>query len=344
MNDDEKYKALVEKNQAYDGVFYTAVLTTGIFCRTVCTARKPKRENVAFYDTVKDAMAAGFRPCKICRPLEGIGQVPLDIQSLIAEVEHSPEKQIKAYELKLRGYNPATVRRWFQKHYGMTFSTFSRLTRMNNGLTQIKRGENLLEATYGSGYSSVSGFTDAFNKAYGSSPMGSIQKDPLLFKHFDTALGPMIAVANSEGLVLLEFGDRRMLETELKCIVKQFKSPLLPGLNSHIQHTMEEISAYFKGELKQFTIPLVIKGTDFQKRAWMALKDIPYGVTKSYLEQAVAIGQPTAVRAIGTANGMNKLAIVIPCHRVIGHDGKLTGYGGGLWRKEKLLNLERGYR
>jgi AraC family transcriptional regulator of adaptative response/methylated-DNA-[protein]-cysteine methyltransferase len=341
MNEDQMYAALVNKDKAYDGSFYVGVKTTGIFCRTVCTARKPKRENVSFYSTVNEAMAAGYRPCKICRPLEGIGAIPIDIKGLIEEVEREPQRKIKEYELKQRGYDPATLRRWFQKHYGMSFSAFCRMNRINHAFGRLKEGEDVLQTALESGYESVSGFSDAYGKVMGTAPGRKHQPEPLLYKHFDTPLGPMMAIANGEGLVLLEFGDRRMLESELSSLIKHFKCPLLPGTNSYIEKTIEEVDLYMKGELKVFSVPLVWVGTAFQKRVWQSLMEIPYGEVRSYQEQAKAMGQPSAVRAVGTANGMNKLAIIIPCHRVIGSDGNLTGYGGGVWRKEWLLKLEK---
>lgn len=341
MNEDQMYTALVNKDKAYDGSFYVGVKTTGIFCRTVCTARKPKRENVSFYPTVGDAMAAGFRPCKICRPLEGVGAIPEDINRLIEEVERAPERKIKAYELKQRGYDPATLRRWFQKHYGMSFSAFCRMNRINHAYGRLKEGEDVLETALISGYESVSGFSEAYSKVMGSSPGNKQQPEPLLYKHFDTELGAMIVISNPEGIVLLEFGDRRMLETELNHLIKHFRCPLLPGTNVHIQKAIEEVGLYLKGELKAFSVPMVWVGTDFQKRVWQGLMAIPYGEVRSYQEQAKAIGNPSAVRAVGTANGMNKLAIMVPCHRVIGSDGNLAGYGGGVWRKEWLIKLEQ---
>ena len=151
----------------------------------------------------------------------------------------------------------------------------------------------------------------------------------------------MVAVASEQGLSLLEFGDRRMLESEFTDLQKRLDAVLLPGKNEFTEAAVQQILEYFAGTRKTFSVPLHAPGTEFQQRVWEALRQIPFGEIRSYGEIATAIGEPKAVRAVGTANGMNRIAIIIPCHRVIGADGALTGYGGGLWRKDWLLQHER---
>jgi AraC family transcriptional regulator of adaptative response/methylated-DNA-[protein]-cysteine methyltransferase len=152
----------------------------------------------------------------------------------------------------------------------------------------------------------------------------------------------MIAGATEDALFLLEFADRRMLETEIEQVRSRTGRLAMPGVNNIIRRIGEELEAYFAGELRDFTVPLAMPGSDFQRAVWEELRRIPYGETRSYGEQARRLGQPPeAVRAVARANGDNRIAIVIPCHRVIGADGRLTGYGGGLWRKRRLLDLER---
>lgn len=343
MNDDDKYKALVDKSKAYDGAFYAGVKTTGIFCRTVCTARKPLRENVVFYNNVQEAMAAGFRPCKICRPMEAVDEMPQAYAKLIESLENNPNQKIKAYDLKQRGIDPNTLRRWFQKHYGMSFQAYARMYRISQAFGAVKDGEKVLDAALESGYNSISGFNSAYEKLIGTSPKHSRQAElnMLLYKRFDTPLGPMIAIASDEGLCLMEFGDRRMLESEFADLKKRLKADIFPGTNSHIEQGINEVMAYFAGELKVFTVKLHTPGTIFQNEVWKGLCEIPYGSIESYKQLAIRIGNPSAVRAVGRANGMNRLAIIIPCHRVIGANGELTGYGGGLWRKDWLLEHEK---
>ena len=346
MTDNEKYTALVDKDPAYDGAFFAAVKTTGIFCRTTCTARKPKKENVCFYDTIHDALAAGYRPCKICRPMESANQVPEDIAALLAEVQANPQFRITEWQLKQRGLDPNTLRRWFLKHYGMTFQAFCRMNRINTAFGAIRDGNSVLDAALESGYSSASGFATAFDKIIGTAP-GKAKREPqnvLVYQRFDAPLGPMVAIASEKGLCLLEFGDRRMLESEFADLQKRLSAVLLPGKNEFTEEAVRQIQEYFAGTRKTFSVPLHAPGTEFQQRVWAALREIPFGEMRSYGEIASAIGEPKAVRAVGTANGMNRIAIMIPCHRVIGADGALTGYGGGLWRKDWLLKHEQEHR
>lgn len=346
MTNDEKYTALVEKDSAYDGAFFTAVRTTGIFCRTTCTARKPKRENVCFYDTIHDALSAGYRPCKICRPMESANHIPKEIAQLLQDVQANPQFRLTEWELRQRGFDPSTLRRWFQKHYGISFQAFCRMNRINTAFGAMKDGNSVLDAALDSGYASPSGLANAFEKTLGTTPGKAKRelKNVLVYQRFDSPLGPMIAVASEQGLCLLEFGDRRMLESEFTDLQQRLDAVLLPGTNEFTQAAVQQIGEYFAGTRKSFTVPLHAPGSAFQQRVWAALREIPFGEIRSYGDIASAIGEPKAVRAVGTANGMNRLAILIPCHRVIGADGALTGYGGGLWRKDWLLRHEQEHK
>jgi AraC family transcriptional regulator of adaptative response/methylated-DNA-[protein]-cysteine methyltransferase len=163
-------------------------------------------------------------------------------------------------------------------------------------------------------------------------------------KHFNTVLGEMVACATPEGLCLLEFADRRLLSWELEEISKRLEADVTPGNNDILTLTVNQLSDYFEGNRKEFDIPLIMTGTDFQRSVWERLLKIPYGETRSYQELANELGNAKSVRAVGTANGFNKMSIVIPCHRVIGSNGHLVGYGGGLKRKRWLLDHERFHR
>jgi AraC family transcriptional regulator of adaptative response/methylated-DNA-[protein]-cysteine methyltransferase len=150
-----------------------------------------------------------------------------------------------------------------------------------------------------------------------------------------------VAGATAQGICLLEFTDRRMLEAQFSAVRRLFDAPALPGSNEHLERLEDEIQRYFAGTLREFTVPLLYPGTPFQQQVWNELLAIPYGETRSYQQLAAAVSSPQAVRAVGRANGLNRIAIVIPCHRVINKDGSLCGYGGGLRRKQYLLELER---
>jgi AraC family transcriptional regulator of adaptative response/methylated-DNA-[protein]-cysteine methyltransferase len=156
-----------------------------------------------------------------------------------------------------------------------------------------------------------------------------------------TALGPMVAAATDDGVCLLEFTERRMLPTQLAIVERRFGA-LVGGRHAYLERLQDELDAYFAGSLSTFNVPVVAPGSPFEEQVGSALREIPPGETRSYDELALALGRPGAARAVGRANGRNRIAILIPCHRVIGADGHLTGYGGGLWRKERLLALERG--
>lgn len=341
LSKDMLYKALLKKDPQFEGQFYAGIKTTGIFCRPTCRARKPKKKNVEYFATAKEALSHGYRPCKICRPLEDAGEMPTEIRSLLRELETNPAAKISDIMLAQKGFQPSRIRRWFIKNHGMTFHTYQRLLRINNALTIMKNGENVAEAAFESGYESLSGFQYSFNKATTKSPRESNTIDPLVFSRFTTPLGPMIAFGNEKGIFLLEFTDRKALEKELQQIRNFFKLNIFPGTNKNIEKLKTQMKEYFDGTRKDFDVPLVTHGTEFQEKIWRILKQISFGATRSYRDVAVLSGNPKAVRAVGRAVGSNRISIIIPCHRVIGADGKITGYGGGIWRKKWLLVLEK---
>lgn len=333
-------RAYLAGDATYNGLFFLGVRTTGIFCRPTCPARKPLPKNVEYFPTARAALVAGFRPCKRCRPLAEDDQPPWAAE-LLAEVERDPAPRISDGDLKVRGIDPATVRRYFLRHYGMTFQAFTRARRLSGAFHQIREGEPLDAAAFDSGFDSHSGFHDAFLRTFGDTPGQSRGRNCVLLSWVRSPLGPLVAGATTDGVCLLEFSDRRMLEAQFATIRKRFAAPGVPGSNSHLETLRSELERYFAGTLREFSVPLVYPGTAFQRRVWEQLLTIPYGRTRSYQELAAAIGDPKAVRAVGRANGMNRVAIVIPCHRVINKSGDLGGYGGGLRRKQFLLDLER---
>ncbi|OGF64146.1 MAG: XRE family transcriptional regulator [Candidatus Fischerbacteria bacterium RBG_13_37_8] len=340
-DEDLMYQALANKDASFEGIFYVGVKTTGIFCRPACTAKTPQKQNVEFFPTAREAVLNGYRPCKLCNPLGYKGDMPDWLQPLLKELQDNPDTKVKDRDLKRRGIDPNRVRRWFKKNHNMTFQTYLRTLRISNAFGRIKHGDKVIDAAFESGYDSLSGFTDAFKKSTGFSPNKSKHQQLIKVTRILTPLGPMLAGATDQGICLLEFIDRRMIETQIQRLKKLLKAELIPGSNKHFDELHKQLNEYFRGERKEFTVPLVLMGTDFQKRAWRALLEIPYGATRSYKEQAESIAHPTAVRAVARANGDNRISIIIPCHRVIGSNGELVGYGGSLWRKCYLLNLEK---
>ncbi len=336
------YAALLARDATYDGVFFVAVKTTDIFCRPICAAKKPKRENVDFYPTARDALFAGFRPCKRCRPLEPPGGTPDWLAPALLSVELDPERRLHDADLRGLGIEPSRARRWFQSNHGMTFHAYVRARRLGRAFQSLREGKNLDTVVFEHGYESHSGFRSAFGKTFGRAPAGARREDLIVSQLLESPLGPLVVGATRDGVCLLEFSDRRMLERQLRTLERRVGACVVPGTNAPLEQMVSELSAYFVGRRQHFTVPLVTPGSDFQQSVWRALRRIPYGETRSYAQVAREIGQPSAVRAVARANGDNRIAIVIPCHRVIGSNGTLTGYGGGLWRKKRLLELEQG--
>lgn len=335
-------KAFLESNADYNGVFVVAVKTTGIFCKPSCPARKPLLKNIEFFERPGDALYAGYRPCKRCRPMEPEGATPEFVQKALDLLNGSDNARIMAYELRSAGLSPDRLRRYFQKHYGMTFQAYARGQRLGKALAKIREGRSVIEATVETGYESTSGFRAAFTKAFGFPPSEHRSHRTLTLAWLDTPLGAMVAGADEAHLYLLEFIDRRMLGTQLEVLQRHLKCGFEPGMNPVLEQTQRELSEYFDGKRQAFAVPMATPGSAFQHRVWKELIEIPYGKTSSYGEIADRLGSVGAQRAVGKANGENRIAIFIPCHRVIRADGTLCGYGGGLWRKQRLLELETG--
>lgn len=340
----EMYRAIIERDQSFTGIFVVAVKTTGVFCRPGCPAKAPRRENVEFFANSSQALHAGYRPCKRCRPMDGGTTAPDWVSELITNVDRNPAQRHTDADLRAMNIDPTRVRRYFKEHYGMTFQAYQRARRVGLAMTEVRRNGHVNGVGYQHGYQSDSGFRDAFARLFGSTPGRAVQTNEsnhLLVKWIDTPLGALIAGANDEGLCLLEYVDRRGLERQLETMQRRLKCAVTPGDHAHLESIARELASYFEGELTEFRTPLYLNGSPFQVRVWQRLLEIPFGETLSYSQMATDIGRPGAQRAVGRANGENRIAIVIPCHRVVRSDGTLCGYGGGMWRKQWLLDHER---
>jgi len=338
----EYYEALLSRDPRYDGVVYYGIVTTGIFCRPVCSARKPRRENVRYFRSAKEAIDAGFRPCKLCAPLDPAGTVPEAYRELFAAAVDGGGRRLRDADIRGRGLDPEAVRRWWKRRYGVTYQAFSRSARLAAAFDSIRCGRTVTEAAFASGYGSLSGFGGASKAATGSSPSDAARRGSIWISRLETPLGTMVAGDFKGRLCLLEFADRRALETEIADLERLLGAASAPGRTELHGETERQLGEYFAGQRRAFELELELAGTEFQRTAWKALLSIPYGETRSYKDEAKAIGRPEAVRAVARANGQNRVAIVVPCHRVIGSDGSLTGYGGGLPRKRALLDIESG--
>lgn len=338
LSNDEMYQALLDKNSQYEGVFIVGVKTTGIFCRPTCTARKPKPENVEFFDSTKQALANGYRACKVCSPMIEYQSSPEWLEWLLKKVEEFPDKKWKDFELSELGFSPSRIRRYFKKTHGITFQAYLRMSRINQAFLKIKEGQTVTQSAFEQGYDSLSGFSETFKNLTGFTP--GTKGQVITINRIPTPLGPMMIGVTDEGLCLLEFTDRKMLETQIAVLKKRMQSEMITGKHPMIDQVSDQLVAYFEGKRKVFDVPLVVPGTEFQQKAWNALTQIPFGVTRSYKQQADVVGNIKAVRAVARANGENRISIIIPCHRIIGSDGSIVGYGGGVHRKQWLLKRE----
>ena len=335
------YEAIARKDGSLDGLVYVCVKTTGIFCRPVCPARTPKAENVDFVSSIEDALAGGYRPCKRCRPLEHPDSPSALLQRLLELVEADPSRRWSEADLRALGVEPATARRHFQRRFDMTFSQYVGARRLGHAFKTIKEGDRVIEAQLDAGFESGSGFRNAFARQFGDPPNRSRDALSFVMAWLDTPLGPMLAVADENHLHMLEFVERSKLADHLERYRTQYNASVTPGDSPALARIRQEVTDYFSGRSLTFASDVAGAGTDFQRQTWSALRAIPPGETRSYADLAKAIGRPGAVRAVANANRQNRCAIILPCHRVIGSDGSLTGYAGGLWRKQWLLEHEQ---
>jgi AraC family transcriptional regulator of adaptative response/methylated-DNA-[protein]-cysteine methyltransferase len=340
LSEREMTTAWRRRDASYDGVFVFAVKTTGIFCRPSCPSQ-PKRENLEFFRSSGAAVRAGYRPCKRCQPELATGQPPAWVAGLMQRAAEAPGQKISAGDLRKLGIQPERVRRWFQKHHGMTFAAWCRGLRLSRAFTQIRAGQPVDDVVFDHGFESHSGFREAFARTFGTTPRRAGQRDCLRVALLDTPLGPMLAAASDDAICQLEFADRRGLERSYAELRRRFQLPVVPGDNTVLKQLRHELREYFNGRRKEFSGRVELRGTEFQERVWRELQRLPCGQTASYEAIARKIGAPTAVRAVARANGTNRLYLLVPCHRVIAKDGALSGYGGGVWRKRRLLELER---
>lgn len=379
--------AFEARDPGYEGLFVTGVVTTGIFCRPTCPAKKPRPEHVEFFASPREALFAGFRPCKRCRPLEPPGRPPDWLRPLLAAVEEDPARRWRDGDLRELGLEPDRVRRWFKTTHGLTFHAYTRARRLGLALDRIRDGERVVDAAFDHGFESLSGFNEAFRRLAGVPPTGAAESPRVVLRRLATPLGPMVAAATDEALCLLEFADRRMLPLQLRRLKHRQAGTVVPGDNELLATLERELAEYFAGRRREWTVPLAARGTPWQERVWERLQEIPYGGTTTYGALAAELGSgaggstggaapnealgrtpggaPDAApqgsskpardaapgrapgrssgpgaRAVGRAVGDNRIAILVPCHRVVGADGALTGYGGGLWRKRRLLEIE----
>lgn len=338
------YAALLARDPRFDGQAYVCVASTGIFCRLTCPARKPKPENCTFFATIGECIEAGYRPCKRCHPLQAAALADPTIAALLHALDERPDLRWSESHIVQLGYDLSTVRRSFKRQFGMTFLEMARQRRLREGFETLATGGKVITAQHEARFDSASAFRTAFARLLGCAP-GDLRPDRLLRASWiPTPLGDMIAVSSQSHLHLLEFVGRKALPAELRRLQTAAKQAIGIGTLPPSEQAAAELADYFAARSGRFETPLALAGSAFTRQVWEALREIPAGETRSYSDIARRIGRPTATRAVARANGANQIAVMIPCHRVIGADGALTGYGGGLWRKQRLIEIERHLR
>jgi len=336
ITDSEAWAAFERRDRGWDGRVIGAVTTTGIYCKPSCPARRPKREHVRFFADADSARDAGFRACLRCKPDE-VGRDCAAVAKAVALIEQAEEAPSLAELAAAVGYAPHHFQRLFTRDLGISPAAYARGVRARRATRELERNERVTDAIYDAGYSAPSGFYADAKERLGMTP--SAWRDggrghTIRWTNFDSPLGPMLIAATDKGICRLTFDEG---EEALRRI---FPNATIVRDDGSMASLVEGALAAIERPAAAPDLPLDVAGTAFQEAVWRELRRIPPGETRSYAQIAAAVGKPGAVRATGSANGSNHVAVLIPCHRVIRSDGSLGGYAGGLERKKKLLEAE----
>jgi AraC family transcriptional regulator of adaptative response/methylated-DNA-[protein]-cysteine methyltransferase len=337
LDADTAWAAFMRRDRRWDGRVIGAVHTTGIYCKPSCPAKRPKREHVTFFATGEEARAAGFRACLRCKPDE-VGRDREAVAKAVKLIEAAEEPPSLAGLADAVGYAPHHFQRIFKRDLGVSPAEYARGLRSRRAESALKESGRITDAVYDAGYSSPSGFYADAKERLGMTPSAwrdGGRGETIRWTTFDSPIGPMLIAATSKGICRLTFDDS---EASLK---RLFPNATIVKDDGGMRQLVEGALEAIEHPAAMPELPIDVAGTAFQEAVWRELRKIPPGETRSYAEIAAAIGQPKAVRAVGTANGDNHVAVLIPCHRVIRSDGTLGGYAGGLDRKRKLLDAEQ---
>ena len=333
------WQAVQNRDAAYDGAFVYAVRSTGIYCRPSCPARRPRREQVVFFNTLEAASQAGFRPCRRCRPGEVDAQVALvrlACEYIEGHVDDAPTLADLGAHLNVSPYHLLRV---FKRIMGLTPRQYIAACRLAQFKAQLKKGETVTRALYDAGYGSSSRL---YPGQLGMTPTDYRRGGEGMHVGYtvvECALGYLLVAATQRGVCAVSLGDSgEALETAL---AEEYPAADIRRDGEGLSRWVNAILDHLDGKLSHLDLPLDVQATAFQQRVWEALRAIPYGSTRSYGEIAQALGQPQAARAVARACATNPAAIVIPCHRVVRQDGDLGGYRWGLERKRALLAQEQ---
>lgn len=341
--DQDKWRAVEERDNRAEGRFWFGVTTTRIFCRPGCPARTPHRDNVQFFGSVQEALVSGYRPCKRCRPLAAsFADEQATVIGDACQTIASAQGPVRLSELAATAnMSEAHFQKLFRKVVGLSPAQFSRAVRERRLHQQLPMAENVLGAALDAGYASNSQLYAEAPDALGMTPGAFRNKgegETIRYAVVSTWLGPTLVAATERGICRLQFGDDEANLTA--SLESDFVNATIVPADDRFKDLLDQaISAL--GSPEALKLPLDVRGTAFQIKVWHALRQIPFGQTISYGELARRIGQPTASRAVATACGSNDVAVLIPCHRVIGKDGSLTGYRWGTERKRQILSREQ---
>ena len=341
--DDERWQALERRDRAADGAYYYAVQTTGVYCRPSCAARLPRRENVQFYATCADAERAGYRPCKRCRPNEvslAQRQAAAVVKAcrLIEEAEEPPSLDELA---RSAGMSRFHFHRVFKTRTGLTPKAYADAHRAERIRSELTQRATVTEAIYGAGFNSNGRFYDASTDLLGMTPTAfraGGSGASIRFAVGQCSLGAILVAATAKGVCAIQFGDDP--DALVRALQDRFPKAQLSGGDKDFERLVAKVVGFVEAPSSGLDLPLDVRGTAFQQRVWLALRDIPAGSTASYGQIAERIGAPKAVRAVAQACSSNPVAVAIPCHRVVRTDGALSGYRWGVARKRALLERE----
>ncbi len=337
------YDALSQRDPAFDGVFYYAVTTTGVYCRPTCKSRRPLERNVRFFTDTAAARAAGFRPCKRCHPDDGSYDAqPAWLEQacrLLDEAEEPPTLD----ELAARvGVSRAHLQRTFTKAIGVSPKRYAATLREQRLRTALRSGATVSAATYESGFGSSSRVYESAAATIGMTPARyrrGASGTTVFFGIVKSALGSVIVAATERGICHVALGDdEAALERDLRA---SFPQATLERAGDRVESATSALVRYLAAGGPWPQLPLDVRATAFQARVWEALTHIAPGATTTYGELARALGDPNATRAVARACATNPVALLIPCHRVIAKDGDMRGYRWGVERKSRLLDIER---
>jgi AraC family transcriptional regulator of adaptative response/methylated-DNA-[protein]-cysteine methyltransferase len=336
ISSDEAWAAFERRDRGWDGRLVGGVKTTGIYCRPSCPARRPKRENVDFFPDGAAARAAGYRPCLRCAPDE-VNREEIALEkafALLAAAEEAPSLEDLAADV---GYSPHHFHRLFKRAAGVTPAAYYRSLRAKRAEAALADSERITDAIYDAGYSGPARFYADANRRLGMTPSAwrdGGRGETIRWATAETDLGTMLVAATARGICRLSFDED---ETALR---RRFPKAAIAHGGAEMAELVRRTVAAVNAPEKPHDLPLDVHGTAFQEAVWRELQRIPAGETRSYAQIAAAVGRPAAVRAAGSANGANNVAVLIPCHRVIRADGSPGGYAYGLERKARLLARE----